>query len=123
MNSFPEINPAFALSIPYARKDELKKQHKLLWGPNTKLWYARNQKSYDSCELVPYHIVNLVVAYKHKDDAKELGAKWNGSNWYCSKSQFEKHKSKFNSFATDSDDEDEQDDTYLSLDKFKKSEL
>lgn len=111
MNNFPEVNPEFALSVPFSRKDELKKQFKLRWDPNTKLWYAPNKKAYDNCELVPYHIVNLIVAYSNKSFAKELGARWNGKNWYCSKSVFEANKSKFQSFVRDIDNEDEDEDS------------
>lgn len=107
--NFPEVNPLFALSIPYARKDELKKRFKLRWNMDKKLWYASNQKTYDNCELVPYHIVNLVVPYSKKDFVKSLGAKWNGSNWYCSKSQFDTNKQKFQSCMIDSDSEHEED--------------
>jgi len=110
MNTFPEVNPYFALSVPFARKDELKKQFKLRWDPYTKLWYAPNKKAYENCELVPYHIVNLKVTYSKKGLAKELGARWNGKNWYCSKSQFEANKSKFQSYMIDSDSDDEEED-------------
>lgn len=112
MNNFPEVNPEFALSVPFSRKDELKKRFKLRWSPTSKLWHAPNRKTYDNCELVPYHIVNLKVTYAKKELAKELGARWNGSNWYCSKSQFESNKSKFQSCIFDSDNEEEDEDGF-----------
>ena len=98
------------LAIPFNRKDELKKRYQLKWNVDKKLWFAPNKKTYDNCELVPYHIINLIVIYKYKDRAKQLGARWNGSNWYCSKSQFDENTNKFKACMVDSDDEVENED-------------
>jgi len=95
------------LAIPYARKDELKRLLRLNWDKDAKMWYVLTERVYNSAAAVPFHIVNLRVLFAYKDEAKALGAQWNGRNWYVSQHLYDLYPDKWALFQEDDEDEDD----------------
>ncbi len=69
--------------LPYELKDTYKRQFKSLkWDAVRHLWYT-NTKS-DWVKLEQFHIKYYDVPFDIKDDAKEVGFRWDNKNksWY-----------------------------------------
>lgn len=81
------------LVIPFDKKDAIKTQYGLKWDSNRKLWYINKNKR-GFADIEKYEIINLEVPYEKKDYVKQIGCKWNGTNWYTSREIFNKYESK-----------------------------
>jgi transposase len=55
------------LLIPFDKKDELKKLHKIRWDTEKKLWFIDEMVE----GLKPYSIKKIVIPYESKDIVKE----------------------------------------------------
>ena len=55
------------LLIPFEKKDELKKLHKIRWDTEKKLWFIGEIVE----DLKPYQIKKIVIPYESKDIVKE----------------------------------------------------
>jgi hypothetical protein len=86
------------LAIPFSRKDELKRMFRLKWDATTKMWMAPTQTVYNNEHVRPFHIITLGVLYDHKDAAKVLGAKWNGTQWYVSRQVYGLYRDEWKRF-------------------------
>jgi len=66
----------YYLAVPFENKEEAN------WSEIARMWYVLNP---ESPLIEKYKIINLNVKYKSKDNAKNLGAKFNYENkkWYC----------------------------------------
>lgn len=96
------------LMIPFDAKDSIKEMYpgRISWDKEKKLWYTKHAPTY--ADLSGFHIHVLNVKYTKREKAKLLGAKWDGSNWICSKMNYEKHQSSFDVLrdpTTDFDDD------------------
>lgn len=92
---------SYYLVIPYDKKDEIRQTfpRKILWNNEKKIWYTTCNKTYNT--LSQYHKHILVVPYIHKDKAKNMGAKWDGTNWYVHKGLYQKCQSDFDGLVDD----------------------
>jgi hypothetical protein len=97
----------YPLVIPYDEKDIIKTMYKgkIKWDNEKKTWYTTCNKTYT--KLTQYHKHVLSVPFIHKDKAKGLGAKWDGSNWYVNEGLYQKCQSDFDSLVDIDPDEDE----------------
>lgn len=79
------------LIIPFEKKDEFKKDFKIKWDADKKLWYYEGAKINDA--LHPYTIKKVYIEYDQKDvyRKKFKSLKWDGINkiWLCSNDDYE----------------------------------
>lgn len=72
------------LLIPFEKKDELKKLHKIKWDADLKLWYVPEYNE----NLKSYTIKEIQVDYEDKDimKSKYKSMRWNKADkfWTCS---------------------------------------
>lgn len=81
------------LCIPFAEKDEVKKNHKIRYDPEKKLWYILCNAELPE-DLKKYKKVYVDVAYDDKDIMKKkyqsLKFDFDEKSWYCSLEDFMK---------------------------------
>jgi hypothetical protein len=83
------------LLIPFDKKDELKKLHKIRWDAEKKLWYSNK----DNEDLKQYQIKKIVIPYESKDIMKErykdIRFEKETKSWLISPNDYTDYCSKF----------------------------
>ena len=88
----------YQLLIPFNLKEEVKESYQIRWDSTNKTWKAMNSSDYN--KLSDYHIKIVKIHYDHKDSAKLLGCKWNGTSWYTNNKTYDEHHDEFDTFET-----------------------
>ena len=85
--------PRYNLCIPYSEKDELKKNHKIMFDNDKKLWYIMSNSDTIPEDLKKYKQMYVDVAYEDKDIMKKryksLKFDFDEKSWYCSLEDFQ----------------------------------
>jgi hypothetical protein len=89
----------YPLLIPFDLKDSMKSDFRIKWNSENKTWTAPTSAVYAA--LTDYHIKLVKIKYGHRDAAKKLGCKWNGTSWFTNNLTYIEHKDEFDKFETD----------------------